>query len=196
MRLMLTTTAVALAISVTACNNGADDRAANLAEGNDAVTNDMAVANDVGDSTAPIPTSSPEFVAAIAASDEFEIESGKLAAAKATTPELKAFGGMLVTDHQKAATLLRNAAANAGPAISVPSSMPAEQQAMLDSLKSATGAEFDKMFVDQQMKAHSRALSTLNAYTQVGDRPALKTFAMNAQGVIQEHLDQLIGMKR
>ena len=195
MRLMLTTTAVALAISVAACNR-ADDSAANMAESNDAAANDLAAANDVGAAAAPIPTSSPEFVAAIAASDLFEIESGKLAAAKATTPELKAFGEMLVSDHQKASTLLRNAAANASPAISVPSSLSPEHQAMLDSLKGATGAEFDTMFVDQQMKAHSRALSTLNAYTQVGDRPALKTFAMNAQGVIQGHLDQLIGMKR
>lgn len=196
MRLILTTTAAVLAISVAACDNRADKADANLTGNEAAATNDMAAANAAASEDAPIPTSSPEFVAAIAATDMFEIESGRLAAAKATTPELKAFGEMLVTDHQKSSTLLRNAAANAGPAISVPSSLSPDQQAKLDSLKAASGADFDRMFIDQQMKAHSRALSTLNAYTQVGDRPALKTFAMNAQGTVQGHLDQLIGMKR
>ena len=194
MRLILTTTAAVLAITVAACDRRADDSEANLAVNEAGTANE--VTNDAGDAASAIPTSSPEFVAAIAASDLFEIESGRLAATKATTPELKAFGEMLVKDHQESSTLLRNAAANASPAISVPSSLPADHQAMLDSLKSATGAEFDQMFIDQQMKAHSRALSALNAYVQVGDRPALKSFAMNAQGMIQGHLDQLIGMKR
>lgn len=203
MRLILTTTAAALAISVAACDTreaetaNNDALAMNEELGMNETTNEGMSANGMaGNEASAMPATAGEFVATVAGSDMYEIESGKLAAAKATSAELKAFGQMLQTDHQKSTTLLKNAAANASPAVSVPSSMPAEHQAKLDALKAATGADFDRMFIDQQIQAHQRALNILNGYTQVGDRPALKTFAMNAQGVVQGHLDQLIGMKR
>ena len=66
------------------------------------------VSDQIGDSSGPA-----QLSPATAASDMYEIESGKLAQTKATAPEVKAFGAMLVTDHGKSSADLKAAAAEA-----------------------------------------------------------------------------------
>jgi putative membrane protein len=201
MRILLTAAVASLAIATTACQKAAENEgaSANTTMTNDAVMNDAAMndgmANDMNMANGMAPAMSSDFVSTVAASDMFEIASGKLAQANATKEENKKFGAMLVADHTKSSTELKTAAAAAKPAVTPPAAMPAELQAKLDALQAAKGAEFDKLFVQQQKDNHQIALRTLQSYASGGDAPSLKAFAGKTAPVVQHHLDMLNGMK-
>lgn len=194
MRLLLTLAVASLAIATTACDNRVDDTAAandDMAMTNDMMANDM---NAMASGMAAMPAA--EFVNMAAATDMYEIEAGKLASTMGSNAAVKSFGEMLVTDHGKSSADLKAAAAETGPAITPPAALPADKQAMIDQLKASSGAEFDRMFIDQQVQAHQMALDMLNSYAAGGDSEPLKAFAAKTAPVIQAHLTQAQGMKK
>lgn len=159
-------------------------------------TNDMAMnepmavdTNDTIATGAEAPMATADFVAAAAASDMYEIEAGKLAADRGTTQSIKDFGAMLQTDHKKSTEELKTAVGQ------TPTTMPTaelkpEQKDMLDALKAASGADFDKAFLDQQVQAHQKALDMLNAYAAGGADDPIKQWANKASPIVQGHLDK------
>ena len=181
----------ALALAACGGNEGAANDAAAPANESNATADEAANAGESASSMA-----GADFAAAVAASDMYEIESGRLASEKASSADLKAFGQKLVTDHQKSTADLKTAAADARPAVAVMPALNPEQQQMLDALRSASGAEFDRTFVDQQKQAHQRALDLLQRYSAEGDVDALKTFAAKAAPVVRTHLEHVSGMNR
>jgi len=192
MRIILTAAVASLAIATAACQKADENNAAaNDMMMNDGMANDMNMANGM----AMAPMMSSDFVSTVAASDMYEIASGKLAQTMAAMEECKKFGAMLVADHGKSTAELKTAAAAATPPVTLPTAMPAELQAKLDALKAAKGADFDKLFIQQQKDAHQKALDALNSYASAGDVASLKTFAGKAAPVIQGHLDMLNSMK-
>jgi putative membrane protein len=178
-------------IALAACNR-ADETANDSALNNDMALNETNEAN----AAALAPASASEFVNQAAASDLYEIEAGKLAADKASDAAIKSFGQMLATDHTKSSAELKTAAARAGPAITPPTTLAADKQAKIDALKAASGAEFDRLFIDQQIEAHSQALDLLNSYAAGGDSQPLKDFAAKTGPVIQAHLDRARSLKK
>ena len=66
---------------------------------------------------------------------------------------------------------------------------------LIAALKNASGADFDRAFIDQQKQAHQKALDLLRQYQAGGDNQALKDFAAKASTVVQAHLDKLNGMQ-
>ena len=53
---------------------------------------------------------------------------------------------------------------------------------MLDQLKAANGADFDRVFIDQQTNAHQKALAMLQNYVGNGNSQPLKDFAESCRG--------------
>jgi putative membrane protein len=138
--------------------------------------------------------SGQQFADMIAASDAYEIEAGKLAQQKAATEEFKAFGKAMVEDHSESTRRLKEATAQASPAITPAAAMNAEQQANLATLRSATGSDFDATYKRQQVAAHEQALTALRAYAANGDVPQLKSFASAGEGTVSGHYDDIKGM--
>jgi putative membrane protein len=186
MRTKLFTLMGVAVLSLAACSRHDSDVAA-ADNSSDATAN---AANEVA--AAP---SAQEFVANASASDLFEIESGKLAAEKASSPKLKDLANMLVSDHQKSTADLKAAAAKPNPPIQVAPALDPEKQAMLDMLKSADAANFDRTYVGQQKQAHQKAVDLLGQYQSTGDNQALKDFANKVKPVVQGHLDKLNGLQ-
>ena len=176
------------AFAIAGCN-GRDD----TAEQSGAASNEAnAMAEDTanaGESSASMAVA--DFAAAVAASDMYEIESGRLAAEKASSADLKAMGQMLVADHQKSTADLKSAAAEARPAVAVMPALTPEQTQMLEALRSATPDQFDRTFVEQQKQAHRKALDLLERYASEGDVETLKAFAAKAAPVVKKHLDEV-----
>ncbi|MBA3667902.1 MAG: DUF4142 domain-containing protein [Sphingomonas sp.] len=199
MRLILTAAVASLAIATSACNNKANDTDANMSDdmmANDMMmNNDMGMANDSGMSNGMAPMAAADFTATVAGSDMYEIEAGKLAQSMGSTDAIKKFGAMLVTDHSKSTAMLKTAAAAASPAITLPTAMPAEHQAHIDALKAAKGAEFDRLFVEQQKAGHQKVLDALKGYAAGGDTPSLKTFATKSTEVVEHHIEHVNNMK-
>lgn len=197
MRIAILTSVAALALAAAACNNSnepANDLSteANLAE--DMAANDVLGANTATNESAAMPTDANGFATAVAASDLYEIESSKLAASKSASTEVKELAGHLLSDHQKSTAELKTAASQVK--VTVTPALDAEKQAMLDQLKGASGAEFDRLFVEQQKTAHAKALALLQSFTRDGDAEPLKAFARKATGVVEGHIEHLNGIRQ
>ena len=193
MRIASLTTVAALALAAAACNTETGNDVStdvNLAE--DTAVNDVLGANAT--SNAAMPTDSAGFANAVAASDLYEIESARLAADKASNAEVKSLAQHIRTDHEKSTSELKSAAGTAN--ISVAPKLDAEKQGMLDQLKStARGADFDRLFVEQQKSAHQKALALLQGYSAGGDNEALKAFATKTAAAVKGHLDHAYSIK-
>jgi putative membrane protein len=197
MRILTLTTAVALALGAAACtDNSTSDLStdANLAE--DMTANDVLGADQPGNDAAAMPTDAAGFAGAVAANDLFEIESARLAATKANSAEVKAFAAKLQAEHEQSSADLKAAAAKATPPVTVTAALEAEKQAMLDQLKAANGADFDRSFIDQQTTVHQQARALLENYVGAGDSQPLKDFAGKAKTAVQGHLDHLNGIRK
>lgn len=134
------------------------------------------------------------FADTAGASDWFEVEAGKLAKEKATTPALKDFGAMMEKGHTESTAKLKAVGAKLTPAIVPNPALNAEQEANLATLRDATGADFDNAYKSQQVTAHEKALAAMKDYAANGTVPELKKFAADTSKVVQMHLDKIKGM--
>ena len=196
LRILLATAAT---LTLAACGG---DRAETEAADNMAMDNGMeavpADENAMANAAMPGATAAngQDYVTMAAASDMYEIESSKLAAEKAENADIKAFAQMLLTDHQKSTADLKTAAAEAQPAIMVTPALNAEQQANMEALRGASGAEFDRLFISQQIPAHEKALALVQGYAASGEVESLKQHAANVAGPIEQHLNRARELSR
>jgi putative membrane protein len=193
MRIASLTTVAAFALAAAACNTETGNDVStdvNLAE--DAAANDVLGANATAN--AAMPTDASGFANAVAAADLYEVESARLAADKASNAEVKSLAQHIRTDHEKSTSELKSAAGTAN--ISVAPKLDAEKQGMLDQLKTAArGADFDKLYVEQQKTAHQKSLDLLQGYSNGGDNEALKAFATKTSAAVKSHLDHANSIK-
>ncbi|HEY2752203.1 DUF4142 domain-containing protein [Phenylobacterium sp.] len=140
---------------------------------------------------AQAPPPAAQYMTMAGQSDQFEIESGKLAARKATNPDVKSFAQKMVTDHTQSTQMVMAAAKKSGLSVGPPPALTADQQAKLTQLKAQSGAAFDKTYVGQQLAAHKQALALQSGYAKAGDDPNLKAAAAKIVPVVQMHLGML-----
>jgi putative membrane protein len=144
--------------------------------------------------TAPMPGDmTPEdartYVMMAGASDMFEIESSQMALSRATRPEVRQYAQMLIQHHTQTTQQVMAAARAAGMSPPPPKLMPMQVR-MLEELRRASDANFDRDYLIQQVPAHEMALALHRNYAQDGDTPALKSVAGTAVPIVQSHLDQ------
>lgn len=129
------------------------------------------------------------FAAAAAESGAFEVAMSRLGAEKATDPELKRFGQMMVDEHTKLNEELANTAAAKG--IELPREVGACPRFKLQSLSGLSGADFDKCFAEAQLVAHKEARAIFEAQAQRGQDPEVKALAAKGLQHIQRHLETI-----
>ena len=141
--------------------------------------------------------SSADYVAQAAASDMFEVASGKIARSKAKDKQIKAFGDNMVKDHTKTTQVLMGALENAQRKLAKPSmQLPTDKQAMIDQLKNTPkGAAFDTLYLSQQLQAHQQAWALHKGYATGGDDAALRQVAAGAVPVVEGHLTMIKAMQ-
>lgn len=196
---MMMVSVAALSLALGACGRS-EQASDNMVMANDvgAVDNmagaNMADANAMAGAATPV--SAQDFASQAAASDMFEIESSKLAADQAENAKVKAFAKMLVADHTKSSNELKTIAASLQPPLTVAPTLAPDMQSKLDALKAAKGADFDTLYVTQQVAAHQEALNLHKGYAENGEEPQLKTFASKTADVVQKHLTEVQGLAK
>lgn len=125
----------------------------------------------------------PDFVAQAASSNTFEILSSQMAEEKATDPALKEFAAQMIADHEKAGADLKAAAGD----IPVPTEPAPKHADMIGLLENAEGAEFDDLYKNMQVGAHTEAVSLFKTFAEGGDNPELKAFATATLPTLEEH---------
>lgn len=140
--------------------------------------------------------SAEEFVKKASVSNQFEIESSKLASQKASDPEVKAFAEQMINDHTKAGEDLKAALSNSKVKASVANEgLDEKHQKILNDLAAASNEDFDKEYLKAQKKAHDEAVSLFRDYSKKGDDEALKTFATNTLPTLEKHQDHVKELK-
>ncbi|WFR97640.1 DUF4142 domain-containing protein [Rhizobium tumorigenes] len=130
------------------------------------------------------------FVKVVTSSNEFEIESSKLAAQKAKDADVKDFAKKMISDHTAAAEGLKKAArlGDGAPVLSP------KHAAMLELLKGATDQEFEPLYIDMQTSAHMEAVTLFATYAKGGDDAAVKAFAKKTLPKLEMHKMHVLGL--
>jgi putative membrane protein len=141
-----------------------------------------------------VPPTGPEdrtrYVAAAVASDVFEIEAARLAAARAEQPAVRQFAQMLVEDHSRSLDALTDAALAYGITFT-PDQVTVTQRQRLGALETAPAGSFDRVFMEQQIPAHEAAMRLHNAYALAGDARDLREFAASAVTKVHQHREHI-----
>jgi putative membrane protein len=135
----------------------------------------------------PIPPSPKDFVMAAAQGDQYEILAARTAEVQGQDPRIRTFAEEMIRDHTRLTEDLREAAMASGLPAPGPG-MSSDQAALLSSLQSLRGVEFDKAYARQQELAHAQALAVEESFADEGADPNLRKAAGSALSTIRDHL--------
>jgi putative membrane protein len=127
-------------------------------------------------------------LAKLAQSDMAEIEAGKVAAQKASNPEVKKYGQHMVDEHSKMLEEGKKLAESKG--VKPPAQTDSKHQAALKKLQGLSGEEFDRAYMKQMVQDHEEALRLAQTTAKNSKDPEVKAHAEKGAPHIQEHLDQ------
>lgn len=126
-----------------------------------------ACASMTSDGTASRPNSDPHIVGIVANANQGEIDQGNAAASRATNADVRAFARMMVTDHTTALAAVRDTSARAGitPADNdTTAALQRTSRETITNLATYSGAEYDRQYMDTQIKLHDWLLTALDQH--------------------------------
>ena len=120
---------------------------------------------DTTANAAPTVSNDAEVAKVLDIANQGEIDQAKLAQKTAVNANVKKFADMMVADHQKAIddqkALLKKI--DVSPKDNeLAKSFKDEGKQQLDAMKDKKGAEFDRLYMDTQVKAHQKLLDTID----------------------------------
>ena len=131
-------------------------------------------------------TADQKFIKTALMGNMYEVEAGKLAAARATSPEVKNFGQKLMDDHQKANEELKPIAVTKN--VEIPAALDKKHQGMIDDLSKYSGADFDSQYMAMMAKDHKKDVEAYKKEVGKSEDPQVKGYASKTLGVIEQHL--------
>jgi putative membrane protein len=132
-------------------------------------------------------TSAMPYVMAAGMSDLYEINSSQIALQKSKTPAIRSFATMLIKHHTMTTAATMKAAKKAGLTPPAPA-LDAGATASITELQSASAADFDRLYIGQQIPAHQAALDLHQSYSTGGDQAPLRMTAKTAVPIVKQHI--------
>lgn len=115
-----------------------------------------------------------------------EVSLGKVVMERAVSADVRNLAAELVKGHE--AVMQENMALSQRLGIELPQAPNAKQQAMAEQVKSLSGAEFDKAYVDGQVEGHTTSVASAEKEIASGTHPDVKAFATGYLPKAQGHL--------
>jgi putative membrane protein len=126
-----------------------------------------------------------EFARKVAQINAGEVKLGRLALEQSSNPRVRAFAEKLVKEHGDANGALRVAV---GKNVVLPQEVSAECKECFDKLSRLKGPEFDKAYMQEQVKGHEMAVKLFENEIANGKDPQIKEFAARTLPAIKDHL--------
>lgn len=126
------------------------------------------------------------FVQKAAKDNLAEVQMGQMAVDKAANPQVKAYAAQMVADHKKANADLKQIAQSAG--IPVPDQADEQHQAKARQLSQLSGTEFDRHYMQMQVKDHQKAIELFRSAAESAELAALETYAEQQVPILESHL--------
>jgi putative membrane protein len=136
---------------------------------------------------APDPdTTARHFIIMASIGNLQEIQSGKLAAKKASHTDISSFGQMMIIDHSNAEQKLLALAKSLKILLPVPSTvMPPFDL----NLSKASGDDFDRMYIHAMLSGHRSTVMMFREYAINGKDLKVKAFAQEMLPTLKAHLE-------
>lgn len=135
---------------------------------------------------------SPEaYVSNAAISDMYERESSQLALTAASSTAVKTFARQMIADHTATTAEVKKIVSSSNIDIKPPAQLDSRRQGLIDSLRKAAPADFDRIYVQQQTAAHREALALHKGFADAGTNAPLKAFAAKTAPKVQMHLEMV-----
>ena len=116
-----------------------------------------------------------------------EIRWAEVAQQRSTSKEVKKYASRMIKDHTKAGKNLQKVAAK--KSMTLPTTMSDEQMQILSQLQQASGAEFDRMYLEMSgVQAHQKMAALFQNQASNGTDADFKSFASKTLPVVQMHL--------
>jgi putative membrane protein len=131
--------------------------------------------------------SDQEFVKKAAGTGLFEVREGQLALRLGRSADARQLAQNIVNDHIRANQELMALVSRKGWIM--PRAMSDEQVDLFNRLARLQGAEFDKTFLDQQLKAHEKAVELFEQASKECQDPDLKAWAAKTLPTLRQHLE-------
>ena len=181
-----------IAAGALALSLGCSSQRANQSEGTASNplpgTNNSSQSSQASTSSTSANLSGPDadFVNKAAQGGLAEVQLGQMVAQKAQNQAVKDFAQRMVDDHSKANDQLKQLASQKG--INLPTDVDPSDKQFQDQLSSASGAKFDKMYMDHMVQDHQKDVSEFQSETTKASDPDVKNFAQQTLPTLQEHL--------
>ena len=174
---------ISLAASIVACSN---DRPANDANANANPTPARDAGAAVGTTGG---TADRDFINDQLEDGRAEINLGKIAAQRATHPQVKQFAQMMVRDHQMAGEELRQLATQAKVELNTAAEPDGDHKDAQEEFAELKGREFDRKYIDMMVNEHEEMVNEVEKQAD-SDNVAVKGWATKTLPKVRQHLEQ------
>jgi putative membrane protein len=134
------------------------------------------------------------FILAAAQGGMTEVKLGELASTSGTRADVKEFGQMMVKDHTAINEDLKALAAQKG--VTLPKSLDAEHQSIVDKMAALKGSEFDDAYIAGMIQIHQKDAKVFKAESAATQDVDIKFFLDKSIPVVESHLKQVTLLKK
>lgn len=141
-----------------------------------------------------VSTADQDFLLAAGQINLTEIKLGEYAAQNGKRDDVKAFGRRMVKDHTALNDNLKALAAQEG--VTLPDSLDATHQKMVEKLTALTSSDFDKAYIADMFTGHRKAIRAFKTESDKTKDAEVESFADNSIPVLEEHLKLITTIKK
>lgn len=116
----------------------------------------------------------------------WEMPAGEMAAEKGNLAKVREVGGKIADQHVALDKLVVDAANELG--VQLPAEPNADQKGWLAEMKSASGARFDRVFVDRLRAAHGAIFPAIGSVRAGTRNPVVRKLAQQAAEFVENHM--------
>jgi putative membrane protein len=127
------------------------------------------------------------FLGQVTQASLLNIEMGKLAQAKSSNEAIKEFARKMIADHERGLSIFKKVADRDG--VTVDTQLDSKHKERLDKLAKLSGAEFDRAYVKDQVKAYQRMVSYYQSEADNATESVATKMAANMLPAVQKHLN-------
>lgn len=126
------------------------------------------------------------FIGSAAMESLATVEHSRLATQNASSADVKQFAQRIIDDHRKAGDELKGLASPRE--IVLDTKLDDQHRATQETLAKLTGADFDKAYMAQMLKAHLQAVALFQQEMKSGQDRDVKAWATKRLPTLQEHV--------
>jgi len=121
--------------------------------------------------------------------NDFEIKSGQLALTKSSNELTRGYANRAIAEHTTAAQSLSRNRSEAGVSMAPDEDVKKIADDAMTRLNSAQGKDFDKAYIDSQVRLQNAAVLQFGAYSQNGKSGPLRRYAQEVLPPSKEFLE-------